>query len=202
MPESPICFRKQNDQMTTDGFAVLMQATRARVARIRLLQWLLPLVPLACGIALGTMSPQEWRQDFGKSAWGVAGACAIVALAALLPLAAWYLAGRYVEAVAVDPDRALARVTLLLPWGRREVIASLGDFVADGVLASTASGTGLYTPTFGLRLRSGRRLIVDMQAAFPHGVGILFAAFHTPERLPALLQRQAQRRQRTASRGG
>lgn len=186
--------------MAAGEYIVLMQATRARGLRIRLLQWLLPLVPLVCGIALGTMSPHEWQQDFGEGLWGVIGACALVALAALLPLAAWYLAGRYVEAVAVDPDRALARVTLLLPWGRREFTAPLHDFEAGGVLAGAASGTGLYTPTFGLRLRSGRRLIVDMQAVFPQGVGTLFAAFHTPERLPALLQRQARRRQRAASR--
>lgn len=179
--------------MTTGDYVVLMQATPVRGARIRLLQWLLPLVPLVCGVALGMMSPHEWRQDFGDSIWGVIGACAIVALATLLPLAAWYLAGRYAEAIAVDPDRALARVTLLLPWGRREIIAPVRDFVAGGVLAGNASGTGLYTPTFSLRLRSGRRLIVDLQAEFPHGVGILFAAFHTPERLPALLRRRAPR---------
>jgi hypothetical protein len=183
-----------------DQFHVLLRATPSRRARIRLLCWLLPLVPLVFGgiVLGGDIADLAPATAAGEGIGQLLALYFAVLLSALPALAAWYLHDRYVEELALDPGSRRLRLTLLRAIGRRVLEAPAADFRPGGANVLPTPGTGVSTPTGGLYDPAGRRLIVDLQADLPLGMEIVLETLNSPARacrlLPGVLRRGPDRR--------
>ncbi len=183
--------------MTDAAFHPLLCATPSRCARVRLLMWLLPLLPLVFGgiVLTGDMADLAPATAAGEGPAQLIALCVAVLLSALPAAAAWYLHDRYVAGIALDAGRKRLRVTLVRALGVRVLEAPVADFRAGGARMLPTPGTGVHTPSGSLHDPSGRRLLVDLQADFPLGQEIVLELLYNPERacrlLPGLLRRQA-----------
>ncbi len=157
-----------------------MQATASRVSRIRALQWTLLPFPFVIAAMLWSMSPAERLEDFGEGAGSVLLPLVLVGLAALLPLSAFSLAGRYVQKIGISEDGQRLQLTLLLPWGSKIIEGEKAAFIAGPVMNP---GHGrVQTPVFHLKTPTGKALLVDIQAEYPEGLAAALEALNSRKR--------------------
>ena len=96
-------------------------------------------------------------------------ALGLTLLSALLPASLYFLHDRYVLELARQPDGAL-HVTTFLLWGRRQhLLVPGGEATEHAGEFHSLWAPDVNAPYLAVRLRSGRRLLLDRQGDAPHG---------------------------------
>ena len=157
---------------------LLFESNRALTLRLVTLVCLIP-VPLT--LWLVSLNPHGWQDtplgpDFG---WIVP--ICLVALSLVLPLSLFLMHDRYVLRLERSSGGTWKIETLLL-WGKRT-----REFTSDAMAKATverkagefrsSSTVSVSAPYLRVRLRSGQRLLLDLQGSAPHGWDAMMGIF-------------------------